>query len=90
MTKSVIEKHFYRALRSIGINEEERRARGIVFHSHRHFLNTWLRSHGVPGSKVRQIAGHRSQKMSDLYTHYRAADFVEVVTIQGELLGEDV
>jgi integrase len=82
MSKSCIEGHLYRALEAVGIPEVERRKRGITFHSHRHFLNTLLRSRGVPGSKIRQITGHRTPQMSDWYTHYRADDFREVVAAQ--------
>ena len=89
LSKNCIEKNLYRALAAVGIPEVERRRRGIVFHSHRHFLNTLLRSRGVPGSKVRQITGHRSPQMSDWYTHYRAEDFVEVVEAQKQLLQDD-
>jgi integrase len=85
MTKSCIEKTLYRALAAVGISEAERRRRGITFHSHRHFLNTTLRSQGVPDSKVRQVTGHRSAQMSDWYTHYRADDFKEVVAVQAQL-----
>ena len=90
MTKSCIEKNLYKALSAVGIPEVERRKRGITFHSHRHFLNTLLRSHGVPGSKVRQVTGHRTPSMSDWYTHYRASDFQEVVAVQEKLLPEEM
>ena len=86
MSKSLIEKRFYQALERIGISEIERRERRITFHSHRHFLNTFYRSRGVPDIKVRMITGHRSQRMSDRYTHFRAADFVEVLEVQAALL----
>ncbi len=86
LSKSVIERQFYRALERIGISEAERRERGITFHSHRHFLNTLLRSRGVADSKVREITGHRSERMSDRYTHYEASDFAEVLDLQAVLL----
>ena len=87
MSKNWIEKKLYAALNLIGIPEVERKQRGVTFHSHRHFLNTLLRSRGVPDSKVRIITGHRSERMSDRYTHFQTADFAEVVELQGELLG---
>jgi len=82
MSKSCIEKNLYRALEAVGIPELERRRRGITFHSHRHFLNTLLRSRGVPGSKVRRITGHRTPSMSDWYTSFSRHDYQEVVTAQ--------
>jgi len=86
ISKNWIEKNLYGALRLIGILEVERKQRCITFHSHRHFLNTLLLSKGVPEAKVREITGHRSLKMSQHYTHFRAADFEEVVNIQSRLL----
>ena len=99
MSKSCIEKNLYRAIVALQLSPDEMKDRekreaalkavhdrGITFHSHRHFLNTLLRSRGVPDSKVRQITGHRSVQMSDWYTHYRAEDFLEVVAVQEELL----
>ena len=84
MSKSVIEKQLYRALAVIGIDDTERRARALVFHSHRHTLNTLLRSRGIPDSKVRAITGHRSAQMSDWYTHYKATDFSDVLAVQAD------
>lgn len=88
MAKSCIENNLYKALAAIGIKEAERRRREITFHSHRHFLNTLLRSRGVPDSKVRRITGHRSAQMSDWYTSFRAADYQEVVSVQDELFAK--
>lgn len=86
ISKSAIEKKFYEALKRIGITELERRRRGICFHTHRHFLNTLLRARGVADAKVREITGHRSLRMSERYTHFRAEDFAEVVDLQTKLL----
>jgi integrase len=86
LSKSTIEEKLYRALQRIGISEVERRQRGIAFHSHRHFLNTMLLSKGVPEAKVREITGHRTPRMSQHYTHFRASDFHEVLALQKVLL----
>lgn len=87
MSKSVIEKQFYRALGAIGIDERERRERGIVLHSHRHTLNTLLRSRGVPAAKVRAITGHRSAQMSDWYTNFQVDDFHDVLAVAATIGG---
>ena len=50
---------FYGALDQIDIDEEERQARRITFHSHRHFLNTALRV--GPGSRYTRAASHRTR-----------------------------
>ena len=78
----------YEAMKAIGISENERRIRRITFHGWRHWLNTALRSRGLPDSKLRLITGHRSEAMSDRYTHYQIADLSEVVELQKGLIGD--
>lgn len=78
MAKSFIEKHLYNALDKIGIDDEKRKERNLTFHSHRHTLNTLLRTAGVPDSKIRMMTGHRQQSMTELYTHFRRDDFKEI------------
>ncbi len=82
MSKSHIEKSFYRGLSGIGIFEEDRKRRNITFHSHRHTLNTMLRSSGVSDAKIRSITGHRSPEMTDQYTHFQMEDYQEILTTQ--------
>jgi integrase len=81
-----IEKRLYEALARIGITDVERRERNLTFHSHRHTLNTILRSQGVPDCKVQKITGHRSTAMSTHYTHFRASDYAEVTQLQTQLV----
>ena len=82
MSKSWIEKKLYRALASIGISEEERIKRNIVFHSLRHTTNTILRSAGLPDSKVRMVTGHRNESMTERYTHFRLENYQEISAVQ--------
>ena len=82
LTKHAIEAGLYDAMEKIGISDKERRDRRISFHSWRHWLNTALRSRGLPDSKLRLVTGHRSEEMSDRYTHYHASDFMEVLEFQ--------
>lgn len=78
----------YDAMKSIGISEVDRRQRHLSFHGWRHWLNTALRSRGLPDSKLRLITGHRSDEMSDRYTHFNARDFGEVFEFQKKVLGD--
>jgi integrase len=78
MAKSHIEKKLYNALHNIGIDEKQRKERNLTFHSHRHTLNTILRSAGVNDAKIRMITGHRQEAMTDHYTHFKLNDFSEV------------
>jgi integrase len=75
----------YKALENIGIDEEERLRRGIVFHSWRRFANTYLRARGLPDAKVRQLTGHESEAMTDHYTNWNAEDFSDVAKEQAFL-----
>lgn len=59
--------NLYAALKMIGIDKEERAARGITFHSWRHFLNTTMRAAGIPDYKIRLMTGHTSDAMTDRY-----------------------
>jgi integrase len=74
-----IQKHFSRALRAIGISEKERKERHLSFHSWRHYVNTQLRLRGVPDSVVQAITGHSTNRMTEHYTHYSAADLTRLL-----------
>jgi integrase len=76
---------FYRALTNIGIDDEERQRRNIVFHSWRRFANTYLRARGLPDAKVRQLTRHRSDAMTDHYTSWNADAFSDVAKEQAFL-----
>lgn len=54
----------YKALKEIGIKEQERQERNITFHSWRHWLNSQLISSGVPLADIQQLTGHMTDKMS--------------------------
>jgi integrase len=77
---------FFAALEKIGINDEERRKRGLSMHSWRHFFNTTLLMANVPDSKVMSLTGHASKKMKERYTHFDTTKFIEVVNVQEKLL----
>jgi integrase len=77
---------FFAALEKIGINDEERRKRGLSMHGWRHFFNTTLLMANVPDSKVMSLTGHASKKMKEHYTHFDTTKFVEVVDVQEKLL----
>lgn len=82
LTKSCIEKNLYRTLERIGIDELTRKQRNLTFHSHRHTLNTLMRSAGIADSKVRMMTGHREASMTERYTHFRLHDLKEINSLQ--------
>ena len=90
LSKSVIEKHFRRAMVRIGIDPQMQIQRNISFHSYRHSLNTILRARDVSDSKIRRITGHKSTEIQDRYTHYCASDLKEVLEIQTDMANHDL
>ena len=57
----------------IGISEEVRKERNIVFHSLRHFCATLL-SQRTDIKTVQSILGHRSEKMSIHYSDHETQE----------------
>lgn len=63
-----IVKHFYIALKNIGISEEQRKKRNLSFHSWRHTFNSIMRGK-LTDIDLRRITGHKTDKMTDHYDH---------------------
>jgi integrase len=78
----------YKALREIGISEEERKTRNITFHSWRHFFNTTLRASNVPDSKLQELTGHKTDSMTAHYTQFDIGDFKDVRRLQEQFFIE--
>lgn len=63
----------YEALEKIGISEEQRKERKIVFHSLRHFCATSL-SQRTDLKTVQAVMGHRSEEMSKHYSNHETQE----------------
>jgi integrase len=61
-------KQFKVALERIGITEEQRKSRVLLFHGYRHGFNTYIRGK-VPDEQLRRVTGHKTLAMSDTYDH---------------------
>jgi len=72
----------YAAMGKIGIDEEERRRRNLVFHGARHFFATYCRGMNVPDVKLREIVGHQDEATTAGYTHFTAEHFSDVRQVQ--------
>jgi integrase len=72
----------YAALQAIGITEEIRRQRNLVFHSWRHFANSLLIEHRVPLQKVQAVIGHSTGKMTENYFH-ASGELDDIRKVQG-------
>jgi integrase len=84
--RDMVIKSFFKALETIGIDEDQRKQRNLTFHSWRHFFNTFLLTANVTDAKVMAITGHVTEKMKDHYTHFDTTKFTEVTEAQKRLL----
>jgi integrase len=76
----------HRAFKNIGIGEDDIRNRGLNIHAWRHFCNTELLKGGLSVKKVQAVTGHKTEGMTDNYTHFDPLEFSEVTKIQEMLL----
>ena len=87
--KPVSSRYFYNgllaALPKIGINDDEIKKRGLCFHAWRHFCNTELQKAGLSIQKVQAVTGHKSDRMTEWYSHFNTMEFAEVTTAQEQL-----
>lgn len=67
-------KMFYTALNAIGITEEERRKRNIVFHSLRHGTGTKLYDEGLSLETVGKALGHKTLTMTKHYSDHETEE----------------
>lgn len=73
---------FLKAVKAIGIEDEERTTRNLDFHSLRHTFNSNLRGR-ITEKTLRAIVGHESEAMSDRYTHEQIDELLAVgVTVE--------
>jgi site-specific recombinase XerD len=89
--KPVCRKYFYdefhRALKRIGIDQNEITRRGLSIHSWRHFLNTELQRQGLTLQQVQVVTGHKSDRMSEWYSHFDARQLSDVMEAQHVITG---
>lgn len=75
------------ALTKVGISEEERAKRNIVFHSWRHYFATKMRSKLDP-SFVKRATGHSTDAMLEHYTeHEREEDIDTLLNAADDMFG---
>jgi integrase len=89
--KPVSRKYFYdefhRALKRIGIGQGEITRRGLSIHSWRHFLNTELQRQGLSLQQVQAVTGHKSDRMTEWYSHFDARQLSDVMEAQRVIAG---
>lgn len=78
---------FYKALAKIGVDEDERKDRHIVFHSLRHFFTIYLEAQGIPMTRIRDFLGHTAVSTTEGYTHRELKKmFKDILPLQEQLL----
>ena len=78
----------HKALKNISISRKEAAERGLHLHAWRHFLNTELQKAGLTVQIVQAVTGHKSERMTEYYTHFDPREFGEVPEVQAELLAK--
>lgn len=73
LKKKIREDAFYWGLYSIGIDEEERKSRNIVFHSERHFTAVKLSQHGDK-RQIKLSTGHKSDTVFNVYAGHQTEE----------------
>jgi integrase len=66
----------------------QKKSANFLYHSWRHFFNTYLLSENVPLPKIKSVMGHSTGKgsMTENYEHFQPYMFQEVYVAQNKLL----
>jgi len=75
-----------KALINIGITAAEIKARNLHIHAWRHFFNTEMLKGGMTTEQAQAITTHKSERMTERYTHFDPLEFVKAKEIQEALL----
>lgn len=67
--KRVLERGFRTIFGRIGIDDEARKTRNLVFHGLRHTFVSMPRAAGLPDFAVMRLAGYKSLQMTERYSH---------------------
>jgi integrase len=77
---------FHRALRNIGISDDEIAERHLHLHGWRHFLNTELLKGGLTIPQTQAVTRHKSDRMTEWYLHFNPEEFAQARKVQEGLL----
>jgi integrase len=79
-----INKSFYNALDTIGIDTKRRKELNLTFHSYRHTFNS-LMWQQVPDDTLKLLTGHKTDEMLDHYTHYDFEKIRGVIQVENSV-----
>jgi integrase len=77
---------FHRALRNIGMSDDEIGERHLHLHGWRHFFNTELLKGGLTIPQAQAVTGHKSERMTEWYCHFDPSEFAKAKAVQESLL----
>jgi integrase len=77
---------YHRALRNIGLSDDEISERHLHLHAWRHFFNTELLKGGLSIPQAQAITGHKSARMTEWYLHFDPNEFAQARQVQENLL----
>jgi integrase len=83
-----LRKMFHRALKYIGLADEEIKARGLTPHSWRHFANTEMQIQGLTTEQVQAVTGHTSRRMTKHYSHMDARQISGITEVQEAIMNK--
>ena len=86
VSKLTVYLKFHKALVNIGIPKEQIAERKLHLHAWRHFFNTELLKGGLSVKQTQAITRHRSEQMTDRYSHFEPNDFIKAKEVQEALL----
>jgi len=75
-----------KALINIGISAAEIKERNLHIHAWRHFFITEMLKGGMTTEQTQAITMHKSERMTEIYTHFDPLDFKKAKEIQEALL----
>jgi integrase len=86
---TVLFKGFHEALIKIGIDKKEIKRRGLTLHGWRHFVNTELQRQGLTIQQVQGVTGHKTDRMTEWYSHLDARQLDAVIEAQAVIAGTE-
>jgi integrase len=86
MCRRTMYQDFHRALRNIGISDDEIAERHLHLHGWRHFFNTELLKGGLSIPQAQAVTGHKSDRMTEWYLHFDPSEFAKAKQVQEDLL----
>jgi len=88
--KQVVERGFRAILAKVGIDDELRKTRNLVFHGLRHTYVSATRAVGLPDFAVMRLAGHKSLAMTERYSHAeKVVDYAVARAALNEVLSRE-